>query len=67
LTTVEPEARYHAPDLRQGRHVLKPTRLFAILGIVILVVLLVWWQHHESQLRRQGLSSGHGTSVELPH
>jgi hypothetical protein len=46
---------------------LKPTRLFAILGIVILVVLLVWWQHHESQLRRQGLSSGHGTSVELPH
>jgi len=46
---------------------LKPTRLIAIAGIVILVALLVWWQRHEGSLRRQGLSSGHGTSVELPH
>ncbi|WP_172461838.1 hypothetical protein [Dyella jiangningensis] len=45
---------------------MKPTRLIAIAGIVILVALLVWWQRHENDLRRRGLSSGHGTSVELP-
>jgi hypothetical protein len=55
----------HGALRRRTKHV-KPTRILAIAGIVILVVAMIWKYHQDSRARHQQLQQGHGTSVELP-